>query len=147
MTTKDVVPDAVDPSKAYESTSSHIKERDEEAEETPSQIKDRTSIVKEQEKTPSNDAVAADDVADTDGKTTPLKSATMKQKETQAKRQLLSQHLCSMQLPQSRRRQQKMLSLLKAKLMPVIKQHSLNLWNCLRGNRKRLQRQKQSLAK
>jgi len=46
ITTKDVVPGGVDPSKASESTSSHIKERDKEAEGTSNQIKDRKSIAK-----------------------------------------------------------------------------------------------------
>ena len=55
------------------------------AEGTSSHIEARNLIAKKQKKTPSIVAVAADGVADTDGKATPSKLAMMKQIETPAK--------------------------------------------------------------
>jgi len=84
MSTKDVAPDEVNPSKVSKSISSQVK-RGERAEWTSSQIKARKSIAKKQKKTPAKDAVTAEGVADTDGKATLSKSAMMKQKETPTK--------------------------------------------------------------
>ena len=88
MSTKDVAPDEVNPSKVSKSISSQVK-RGERAEWTSSQIKARKSIAKKHKKTLTKDTFPAEGVADTDGNVSPSKSAMMKQKETPVKKAIV----------------------------------------------------------